>query len=311
MKLSFLITYHNEGPWLAECLQSVLPQLAGDDEVLVYDDASETPAADYLLHDPRVRCIRADHNIGPARARNELLRASRGTHVHFHDADDLCAPDWRARVVAAFTPATHVVLTDVCSFDTSGQQWRHVMDLAAVRGAADLLSLALRGGVLAPAGTYQRALVEQLGGYREELWQSEDYDFHIRLALARPQFRVITEDLVLIRRHERQRSRDTVAVWSCAAASLQHNAARLPADALADAARAATRAASHLFAAGAHADAEHAFRLAERFGGARYERALMQNLTRLVGPLSAEKLAAWYRKLLPRRLRMHVQRSGW
>ena len=27
MKLSFLITYHNEGAWLSECLQSIVPQL--------------------------------------------------------------------------------------------------------------------------------------------------------------------------------------------------------------------------------------------------------------------------------------------
>ena len=60
MRLSFLITYHGEGSWLAECLQSVLPQLEPADEVIVYDDASDVPAADYLLHDRRVRALRGE-----------------------------------------------------------------------------------------------------------------------------------------------------------------------------------------------------------------------------------------------------------
>ncbi|HEY0810451.1 MAG TPA: glycosyltransferase family 2 protein, partial [Longimicrobiales bacterium] len=89
MKLSVLITYYNEGRWLTDCLQSVLPQLTADDEVIVYDDASHTPAQAYLPDDSRVRLLRGKTNVGPARGRNELIAASTGTHIHFHDADDL------------------------------------------------------------------------------------------------------------------------------------------------------------------------------------------------------------------------------
>ena len=311
MRLSFLITYHGEGSWLAECLQSVLPQLEPADEVIVYDDASDVPAADYLLHDVRVRSLRGETNQGPAFGRNELLRASRGTHIHFHDADDLCAGDWRARVAAAFTETTDVVFTDVGSFDEHGRRSTRVMQVQRIADDGDLLAFALRGGLLAPAGTYRRAVVERIGGYRADLWQSEDYDFHIRLALANPGWRVVADDLVLIRRHEQQRSRDTVTVWSCAVTALERNAAQFPVSAHADLAAAATRAASRLFAAGATAEAARAFRLAARFGGARYDRALMRQLTRVVGPLSAEKVAGLYRRLLPAALRSRVQESGW
>ena len=310
MKLSFLITYHNEGSWLAECLQSVLPQLAAADEVIVYDDASDHAAHAFLLRDPRVRCIRGATNIGPARARNVLLRESQGTHIHFHDADDLCAAGWRAGVAAAFDQQTDVVFTDVGSFNQSGDRWQHVMNVQRLQHT-DLLAFVLRFGLLVPAGTYRREVVERIGGYRADLWQSEDYDFHIRLALTNPDWHVLAEDLVLIRRHGRQRSRDGAAVWSGALAALEANTALLPEHAYPHAAAAATRAASRLFAAGARAEAARAFGLAARFGGVRYDRAVMQQLTRVVGPLSAEKVAALYRRLLPAAWRGGVQRTGW
>lgn len=309
MKLSFLITYHNEGRWLTDCLESIVPQLAPDDEVIIYDDASDDPAERHVLGDARIRCIGGSTNIGPARGRNQLMAASVGTHLHFHDADDLCAPHWRSRVAQAFTADVDVVFTDVQSFATSGERWAHVMNIAQLQRNCDLLAFALRGGMLAPAGTYRREVIEQIGGYRADLWQSEDYDFHIRLALAQPRWTVVPDDLVLIRRHNAQRSRRAREVWSCAVDALTNNAERFPASAYPHVARAATRAGSELFGAGAPTDAERAFGLAERFGGPRYDRAVMQKLTGVVGALPAERIAALYRKLLPGALRTRLQRS--
>jgi cellulose synthase/poly-beta-1,6-N-acetylglucosamine synthase-like glycosyltransferase len=305
VNLSFLITYHNEGRWLADCLESIVPQLERDDDVIIYDDASDDPAMNHVLADARIRVMRGEKNIGPARGRNELIAASKGTHLHFHDADDLCAPSWRSRVAAAFAGDVDVVFTDVQSF-TEQERWPHVMDIAQLQHNGDLLAFALRGGVLAPSGTYRREVIEGIGGYRADLWQSEDYDFHIRLALAQPKWAVLADDLVLIRRHAGQRSRRVREVWTCAVDALEANAARFPASAHAHVARAATRAGSELFAAGAEADAERAFHLAQQFGGPRYERGAMQKLTSMVGALPAEKIAALYRKLLPGAVRSRL-----
>lgn len=309
MKLSILITYHNEGAWLTECLQSLQPQLGSDDEVIVYDDASQHPAQPHLVDDARVQLIGGTTNIGPARARNELCAASSGSHIHFHDADDLFAGQWRVEVAGAFErERSDVVFTDVAGFDENGEQSRYVMGIERLQADNDLLKFALRGAVLAPAGTYTRSLVQQVGGYRAHLWQSEDYDFHIRVALLKPKFTVINQELVLIRRHPNQRSRLTREVWSSAIESLHLLAPRIPASAHPHAAYAATRAGSALFACGARTDATRAFGLAERFGGVRYERAGMQRLTRWFGATSAERLAAMYRTVVPNSLRTRLQR---
>jgi glycosyltransferase involved in cell wall biosynthesis len=310
MKLSILITYHNEGVWLTEGLQSILLQLQSDDEVLIYDDASSDPATAHALADGRIRVVRGETNIGPARARNELLAASTGELIHFHDADDLFDPAWRARVVAKFDAQTDVVFTDVESFDAAGHRWPRIMGIGRLTQSDDMLGFALRGGMLVPAGTYRRSIIEKIGGYRAALWQSEDYDFHIRLALSNPRWSVIPEDLVHIRRHANQRSHAAREVWSSAVEALEHLEPQFPPSARSAVAEAATRAGSALFAADAHDDAARAFRMAERFGGARYDRAVMQNLTRLLGAMPAEKVAAFYRRLVPNTVRSRLQKSG-
>ena len=309
MKLSLLITYHNEGEWLTDSLRSVLAQLHAGDEVLIHDDASTKPAQQFVVPDPRIRVRRTELNIGPARARNALIAASSGTHLHFHDADDLFAPVWRERIAAAFTPGIDVVFSDVSSFDHDGNRTPGVMQIGQLQSDADLLKFALLGSVLVPAGTYTRELVERVGGYRADLWQSEDYDFHIRMALLEPRWSVVPEDLVLIRRHSRQRSRVTGEVWLGALQSLEALVDTVPKHARAHAAQAATRAGSALFSIGAVSDAKRAFALADRFGGARYPRQGMQRLSSAIGAASAERLAALYRAIVPTSFRMRLQKK--
>src|ERR1700730_15948409 len=100
MTIGILITYWNERELLTECLESIGQQIDRVDEVLVYDDASDYPAKDYLPPGSITRVIRGDRNRGPSYGQNALLASSRSEYVHFHDADDLILPGWCARLRA-------------------------------------------------------------------------------------------------------------------------------------------------------------------------------------------------------------------
>ncbi len=97
-RVAVLITYHDERELLGECLRSLIMGEDRPDEVLVHDDASAEPAVAYVPANIPVSIIRSETNLGPARARNALLRASSADYVHFHDADDLFHNDWSCRV---------------------------------------------------------------------------------------------------------------------------------------------------------------------------------------------------------------------
>ncbi len=96
------------------------------------------------------------------------------------------APGWHDEVRARLeSNGFDAVLTEVASFH-HGQLPSEAAkgDLSELAGNADLIRFCITRGLLTPAGTHRRERVVAIGGYSCKYWQSEDYDFHIRLAAA-------------------------------------------------------------------------------------------------------------------------------
>jgi glycosyltransferase involved in cell wall biosynthesis len=312
--LAVLVTYHNERHLLRECLESLVAQPQGPDEVLVYDDASCAPASDYLVPGLPVRVVRGERNVGPVHARNALLRIAQADYVHFHDADDLFRPAWCTRVRAAIDRTrADVVFTEIESRGDHGVLSSRVLGLDRLAREPDLVRFCLKGPVLIPAGTYRRSAVLAIGGYRGTLWQSEDFDFHVRIAALGVRYEVIAEPLVIVRIRAEGRHQKWLEVWASFLQSVEALADELPHQHRPDLADAAARAGSALYKLGAHAQASDAFRLAARLGPPRFdhERRLYRTLAKRLGPERVERLAHTYRGLMPRGLRAYVADRGW
>ena len=90
-KVSVIIPVHNQAPYLAECLDSVLAQTLREIEVVCVDDGSndgsERMLDEYAARDGRVKVIH-QANVGVAAARNNGLDAATGGFVAFMDSDD-------------------------------------------------------------------------------------------------------------------------------------------------------------------------------------------------------------------------------
>ncbi|MCO5167991.1 MAG: glycosyltransferase [Planctomycetes bacterium] len=313
-RLGVLVTYHDEGPLLTEGLESLLAQAGDEVEVLIHDDASPRhPATDHVPRDPRVRVLRAERNRGPAVGRNVLLRAASADAIHFHDADDIFAPGWVEAVLGALAaPEVDAVFTELERFMADGTSTWPMMGLADHLRRDDLVAAAIRGGILCAAGTYRRAAALRIGGYRESLWQSEDYDFHVRLAASGIDFVFIDRPLVRVRDHAHNRSKELGEVWRSAVQALALLGDELVPEhrpALADAAVAAGR---RLLTLGDAVHAAAAFDLAARLGPAplRHDPRLRRWADRLLGHGRAAVLARHYRALLPARLRRALRGGG-
>ncbi len=89
---SIVIPAYNVGPYISECVTSVLDQDDRDFEILVVDDAStdETPRllAQLAAKDPRVHVITQQANSGRHLARLIGLENARGRWMLFLDGDD-------------------------------------------------------------------------------------------------------------------------------------------------------------------------------------------------------------------------------
>jgi glycosyltransferase involved in cell wall biosynthesis len=181
------ITYYNKKELLTECLQSLYQCRSLPDEIIIHDDCSQFPAADYLIEDPRIkiRLLVSSKNVMLAAARNKIIEAATCNYIRFLDADDLFAPEAFFELLATVRQTSHpVVFNEVRSIDFASGAVRaeHVVGIRGHTLKSELMAIAIGGSILAPAVTYNTALGRELGGYdHARLRQGEDFDFGVRL----------------------------------------------------------------------------------------------------------------------------------
>jgi glycosyltransferase involved in cell wall biosynthesis len=271
-RLAVLITYHNERVMLRECLQSLANQSVALDEVTIYDDCSQYPAEDYLFPGLPVRVIRGVTNNGPSVGRNRLLDACSSEYVHFHDADDLFHSYWCESVRNCIsTGNADVILSDVSLCRDGRVIHEHFYGFEA-QDAIDFLRLAIRLTLVPSTGTYRRDSVYKAGRYDGRRLYSEDYDFHLRLALSGVRYAVIQEPLILQRVHGANRSLDKVRYWAAGVEILSRMLCQIPAQYHPDVAEAAAVFGSDLYRLGRRREAQAAFELSIRAGKASVQR---------------------------------------
>lgn len=92
--LSIIIPLFNKATYVASTLQSLIPQLAPGDEIVIVDDKSTDDSRNIVaaLTRDNVRLIQLLENDGPATARNAGAAQARGEYLLFFDADDMSHP---------------------------------------------------------------------------------------------------------------------------------------------------------------------------------------------------------------------------
>ena len=311
--LSILITYHNEKELLTECLKSLSGQLDPCDEILIYDDASQFPPQKFIPRGVQVRVFREETNRGPAYGRNFLLAKARGEYVHFHDADDWFNEGWSRRIrrVLISSPCD-VIFTEVNSFKQGKLVSPEVIGLKKITSPEKLLPFCVENFMLVPSGTYRKDLVQKMGGYRESLWQSEDFDFHVRLANQNPRFELIVEPLVSIRLREESRSQKRNEALGDAVKALELLRAEVPTQYHQTLAQKASKLGSELFELGYRKKAREAFKLAKDLGHPTFDHkpGFYQKVANHGGQEVAEWVALLYRKFIPETVRNNAKNKS-
>jgi glycosyltransferase involved in cell wall biosynthesis len=302
IQLAVLITYYNERELLRECLESLFANSRLPDEVIVYDDASRFPAQDYVPDGLPVRVIRGETNHGPSYGRNVLVEASTAEFVHSHDTDDLFDSQWCARVKASTAESgADAIFTEISSYREGKMVCERVIGLNRLTVDPDLIGFCIDGVMLPSAGTYRRAAVLAIGGYREDMWQSEDFDFHIRLAASGIRFAVVTSPSVNMRLRQDSRSTDRIDCAVCLVAAVRRLWKQLPARYHQNFAERVAGVGVGLLQMGESSQARAAFELAYEIGRPRFvgQRRLFRMIAAVAGPEAAENVASAYRRWIP------------
>lgn len=103
-KLSIVITCHNDGKYIKQCIESIISQTNGKIEVICVDDAS-TDNSRTLLHsyEPTITLKYFQENIGLSLARNAAIKIAHGEYIMFVDGDDFIASDTLERILLAIS----------------------------------------------------------------------------------------------------------------------------------------------------------------------------------------------------------------
>jgi glycosyltransferase involved in cell wall biosynthesis len=210
----------NRLEWLRAAIDSVFAQTHRDWELIVIDDGSAAPTRDYLralaaAGADRVKVMFRAHCGNPPLARNVALRAARGEYVAFLDSDDLWAPAKLERQLASLRarPGREWSYTGAVLVDGGGRPLvGRSLPCPAERDGWIAHSL-LRGeaAVTQSSTLVERAALESVGGYPEDLPVCGDYELFVRLAL-RSEVDYVDEDLVRVRRHGEHYSNDIEAL---------------------------------------------------------------------------------------------------
>ena len=170
---------------LEQALRSALAQDFTDFEHLVVDDASPDDGSARVIEnlgDPRIRLIRLDQSRGPAGARNAAIEQAQGEFVAILDDDDLMAPHRLGRGVAFLDEnPDHVLVAGwVTAIDGTGEVHATIRTAFGEKRIRSVLPL--HNPFLHSTCLVRMTAMRALGGFREALRYSHDYDLMLRLA---------------------------------------------------------------------------------------------------------------------------------
>lgn len=190
--VSVICICHNHEPYVAEAIRSVHDQTYDNVELIIVDDASEdesrsvieTVAAENKLP---AHLIFNPSNLGHCKSFNNAFEKTRGAYVIDLAADDVLLADRIKEGVDAFRSRGSrygVHYSNAELIDTSGQRLKihnsrdFLKDKAPLEGELfqQLLSTYF---ICPPTMMYRSAVIEELGGYDEDLYY-EDFDFWLR-----------------------------------------------------------------------------------------------------------------------------------
>lgn len=208
--VAVVIPAHNAAGFIAYALDSALAQRDVLREILVVDDGSTDDTVEVVraYAGAGVRLLQQP-NSGPSSARNAGWRAANARWIQFLDADDFLPPGSLGRLLATAASAANGSAIPYGFEEVHGPV---PTAQAAFRGyMAQRDGLLLKECCVWYQGTIFSALIpktvlEAVGGFAEDLWCGEDYDFATRLALRFP-FAYVDAPTYAARMHDSNRHR--------------------------------------------------------------------------------------------------------
>lgn len=125
-KLSVCMAIYNGKRYLPEQIESVLPQLDSQDEVIIVDDGSTDGTREMIegFGDPRIILLKHERNQGVIASFEDAVRNATGEILFLCDCDDIWAPDRVSATLKAFSEnnKASIVVVNIALIDINGNR---------------------------------------------------------------------------------------------------------------------------------------------------------------------------------------------
>lgn len=198
MRSIALASYQGE-KFIGDQLDSILPQLGAEDEVVISDDASTDRTFEVVAQrdDPRVRVLAHRSRVGYVANFQRALEGCRGDDIYFADQDDVWMPDKVATISGALRRCA-VVASDAIVVNEELQKLHD--SWFALRGATRFeawpvyLKPSIIGATMACRRTWLQSRLPFPAGVPHDFWLSLN-------GILDDTLEVIPRPLILYRRH--------------------------------------------------------------------------------------------------------------
>jgi len=194
----------NGAEYLGQAMESLLQQTLTDFELVIVDDASDSPTraalAFWAAKDARIALQRNETPAGLPVSLNRGLERCRSPIIARADADDLHDPRRLERQFAHLKENPKIGVLS-CAFRRIDADGRHIDITPALTGSEQIrFQMLFMNGLLHPGAMFRADLVRSVGGYDPRYWTAQDSDLWARL-LPLTKFDNLAEPLVSYRIH--------------------------------------------------------------------------------------------------------------
>jgi len=213
--IAVIITTHNYGHYLAECLDSVFAQTLLPKEVVVVDDNSEDHTPDVVAKYDQVKAFRVAFGNGN-QARNFGFSKTSSAYVVFFDADNAMLPTFLEKLYAGLEQDRDAAFAycDRINFGDGDVAW-YPLPMGHLQVGAFNRKRLMASNYIDLAGLIRR---EYFTGFDDALRRYQDWDLWLSIVLlqdgygcyvAEPLFRYRVHEKNVSRREQRDR-----AMWA-------------------------------------------------------------------------------------------------
>ena len=187
--ISVVIVGRNVESFVGDALNSLVQQIDSPDEVIYYDDASTDEslrqAEQFVAKLPMLKIMKGRERLGISKARNLANKFVESDYIAVLDADDLYLPDTvlKYRETIRNRPDLDLLYADTLVFkDGKKLRWRMRYPCFMERSRPNWY-LMIRPVLPFKHSSvvYRKAMIDEVGGYCEELPLKVDFELLLRL----------------------------------------------------------------------------------------------------------------------------------